>query len=107
MLNFHIWGHLETYRELGHPYVQDCSVGKGLTWILCMSPLMAGIMANSDFIELDATFKASIDLDNMINVVTFDYKTAMYILDYIQDFNGKVMTDFFDLLQGWLLLESG
>ena len=36
---------------------------------------MASIMAKSDFIEVDATFKASIELDNMINVITFDYHT--------------------------------
>ena len=69
-------GHLEVYQELGHPYkVQDYSLGKDLTWVLCMSPLMAQIMANSDFIEVGATFKASVELEYLINVITFDHHT--------------------------------
>ena len=68
-------GNLDAYQKLGHPYILDYSVGKDFTWVLCMSPLMASIMAKSDFIEVDATFKASIELDNTINVITFDYHT--------------------------------
>lgn len=71
----HTGGHFATYQELGHPYVQDFSVGREFTWVLCMSPLMAKVLGNSDFIEVDATFKTSIELGNTINVVTFDYET--------------------------------
>ena len=74
-IHFHSGGHLDTYQELGHPYVQDDGVGKTFTWVLCMSPLMARVMAESDFIELDATFKASFELDYLINIVTFNYTT--------------------------------
>lgn len=64
------------YQDLGHPYVQDYSVGKEFTWVLCMSPLMAQVLAKADFVEIDATFKASVKLENMINIVTFDYHTT-------------------------------
>ena len=40
-----------------------------------MSPLMAQVMAKAEFIEIDATFKASTELDYLINVITFDYHT--------------------------------
>lgn len=66
---------MENYEELGHPYIQDYSLGQEFTWVLCMSPLMAKVMAKADFIEVDATFRASIELDNLINVITFDYYT--------------------------------
>lgn len=63
------------YQDLGHPYVQDYSVGKEFTWVLCMSPLMAQVLAKADFVEIDATFKASVELEYLINIVTFDYHT--------------------------------
>ena len=64
------------YQDLGHPYVQDYSVGNEFTWVLCMSPLMAEVLAKADFVETDATFKASVELEYLINViVTFDYHT--------------------------------
>ena len=72
---FLIGSHLEMYQDLGHSYVQDYSVGKEFTWVLCMSPLMAQVLAKADFAEIDATFKASVELENMINIVTFDYHT--------------------------------
>ena len=36
---------------------------------------MAQVLEKADFVEIDATFKASVELENMINIVTFDYHT--------------------------------
>ena len=36
---------------------------------------MAQVLAKADFVEIDATFKASVELENLINIVTFDYYT--------------------------------
>lgn len=37
---------------------------------------MAEVLAKADFVETDATFKASVELEYLINViVTFDYHT--------------------------------
>ena len=78
----YIGGHMEIYQELGHPYIQDYSLGHNFTWVLCMNPLMAKVMATTDFIEVDATFRASIELDNLINVITFDYFTLQCKFSY-------------------------
>ena len=47
------------------------------TWVLCMRPLMAKLLSESDFIEVDVTYKASVELVNeyLLNVVIFNYTT--------------------------------
>ena len=56
-------------------YVQDYMLKSDQTWVLCMSPLMAKLLSESDFIEVDVTYKASVELENLLNVVTFNYTT--------------------------------
>ena len=36
---------------------------------------MAQVLAKADFVEIDATFKVSVELENLINIVTFDHHT--------------------------------
>lgn len=65
--------HMEEYSELGHSYIRDYSLNPSFTWVLSMSPVMAGILSKAEFAEVDATFKASIELEYLFNVVCFDY----------------------------------
>ena len=58
---------------LCHPYVWDYMLKSDQTWVLCMSPVMAKLL--SDFIEVDVTYKASVELEYLLNVVTFNYTT--------------------------------
>ena len=60
--------HMEEYKNLGHPYICDYSLNPSLTWVLAMSPQMANILNNSEYIEVDATFKGSIELEYLFNV---------------------------------------
>ena len=36
---------------------------------------MAELLSRSDFIEVDVTYKASVELEYLLNVVTFNYTT--------------------------------
>ena len=65
--------HMDEYAELGHNYICDYSLNPSFTWVLAMSPMMASILSKADFAEVDATFRASIELEYMFNVVCFDY----------------------------------
>lgn len=67
--------HFDEYSSLGHPYVVDYSLTSSLNWVLLMNPLMKKELSNADFIEVDVTFKASVELDYMFNAVTFNYTT--------------------------------
>ena len=40
-----------------------------------MRPLMAKLLSESDFIEVDITYKASVELEYLLSVVTFNYTT--------------------------------
>ena len=63
------------YAEIGHQYVCDYSLNPTLTWVLTMSPLMTEILGNAEFAEVDATFKGSIELEYLLNMVCFDYSS--------------------------------
>lgn len=64
---------MEEYSECGHNYIRDYSLNPCFTWVLSMSPIMANILSKAEFIEVDATFKASLELEYLFNVVCFDY----------------------------------
>ena len=66
---------MSEYSELGHDYICDYSLNPSLTWVLAMSPLMTEILSRAEFAEVDATFRASIELEYMLNFVCFDYDT--------------------------------
>ncbi len=68
-------GHFAEYRERGHPYQRDYSLSPSLTWVLCMSPLMSEILAAADFVEMDVTYKAAVEMEYLLNVVAFNYTT--------------------------------
>ncbi len=65
--------HMEEYANLGHPYIQSYSLSPTFTWVLAMSPMMSNVLSKADFAEVDATFKASVELTYLLNVVCFDY----------------------------------
>ena len=67
--------HLVEYDSLGHPYVRDYSLTSSLNWVLLMSPLMINMLSQSDFIEVDITYKASVEFEYLLNAVTFNYTT--------------------------------
>jgi hypothetical protein len=76
---------MEEYRKLGHPYICNYSLNPSLTWVLAMSPQMANIFSNAEYIEVDATFKGSIELEYLFNFVTFDYDSlhSKFIFQYL------------------------
>ena len=67
--------HLELFEDLGHPYVRNYSIGQDFSWVLLMSPLMSKLFSSTDCVVLDVTFQASVDLQYLMNVVTFNYDT--------------------------------
>ena len=69
--------HMSEYTELGHPYIQNYSLNPTSTWVLTMSPFMCTILSKADFIEVDATFRASVELTYLLNVVCFDYSSML------------------------------
>jgi len=64
---------MKEYGKLGHDYVCNYSLNPSFTWVLTMSPLMTSLFSKAEFVEIDATFAASIELEYLINVVCFDY----------------------------------
>ncbi len=60
--------------ELGHPYVRSYSLTPEFTWVFSMSPFMSSIFSKAEYIEADVTFRASVELDYLLNIVTFDYE---------------------------------
>lgn len=40
-----------------------------------MNPLMAKLLSEADFIEVDITYRASVEMEYLFNVVTFNYTT--------------------------------
>ena len=83
--------HMEEYFELGHEYICDYSLNPSYTWVLAMSPIMAGILSKAECVEVDATFRASIELEYLLNVVCFDYDSLLCKFfntqqEFIQDF---------------------
>lgn len=73
--NFALGKHLDLYTSLGHPYLREYNIDSTYTNVLCMSPLQSQILFSSEFIEVDITYKASVELDYLFNVVAFDYTT--------------------------------
>ena len=57
--------YMDEYAELGHNYICGHSLNPSSTWVLAMSPMMASILSKADFAEVDATFRASIELEYM------------------------------------------
>lgn len=68
---------MKEYEEVGHRYVADYSLNPSLMRVLTMSPIMMGILAEAEFAEVDATFRSSIELEYLLNVVCFDYNSLL------------------------------
>jgi len=64
---------MEEYAELGHPYVSNYSLMLTFTWVLTMSPIMTRILSKAEFVEVDSSFTASIELEYLLNALCFDY----------------------------------
>jgi hypothetical protein len=69
--------HMKEYLESGHPYISDYSLNPALTWVLTTSPMMTEVLGHAEFVEIDATFKSSIELEYLLNVVCFDYNSLL------------------------------
>ena len=57
------------------PYLREYNINSTYTSVLCMSPLMSKVLFTSEFIKVDITYKASVELEYLFNVVVFDYTT--------------------------------
>lgn len=68
---------MEDYMELGHPYIRSYSLSPTCTfmWVLSMSPFMSNIFNKAEYIEVDVTFWVSVELDYLLNIITFDYES--------------------------------
>ena len=84
-----------------HP-VHDYMITSNLTWVLCMSPLMAQLLGEAEFMEADVTYKASIEFEYLFNVVVFNYTTLRCKL-YFQLLCTCILCMCTILLQGMLL----
>lgn len=63
---------MKEYEEAGHKYnISDYSLNPALTWVLTISPMMTEVFGNAEFVEIDATFRSSIELEYLLNVVCF------------------------------------
>ena len=60
-----------------HTSETSSSLNPTSTWVLTMSPFMCTILSKADFIEVDATFRASVELTYLLNVVCFDYSSIL------------------------------
>jgi len=67
---------MDTYGQLGRPYVEHHHLLSDFNYAFLMNPWMAEVFSMSDFIEIDVTFKVSLELSYLLNVVTFDYHTC-------------------------------
>lgn len=67
--------HFAEYRERGYPYQRDYSLSPSMTWLLWMNPLMSEVLAAADFVEMDVTYKAAVEMEYLLNVVAFNYTT--------------------------------
>ena len=67
---------MDTYGQLGRPYVEHHHLSSDFNYAFLMNPWMAEVFSMSDFIEIDITFKVSLELSYLLNVVTFDYHTC-------------------------------
>lgn len=68
---------MDEYAEIGHDYIADYSLNPSYTWVLAMSPMMASVLSKAQFVEVDATFRASLELEYLLNVVCFDYDSLL------------------------------
>ena len=59
---------LKEYRKLGKPYRISAGLEGGVKFIFTMSPLMATVAANSEFIQTDITY----DYPYIFNAVAFN-----------------------------------
>ena len=62
---------LKVYRKLGRPYLISVGLEGGVKFIFTMSPLMATVAANSEFIQTNITYDNSKDYPYIFNAVTF------------------------------------
>ena len=67
-LFIHYRKQLEEYWTHGHPYPRGLSITGSRTWSLCMNPLMSQVLHESEFIEVDITYRASVELTYLFNV---------------------------------------
>lgn len=73
---------MKEYARCGHVYIPDYSLNPSLTWVLAMSPLMTDILGQAEFAEVDATFRSSIELEYLLNMVCFDYDSLQCKLSH-------------------------
>ena len=50
-----------------------------------MSPLMSSVLSQAEYVEVDVTYKAAVEFEYLLNMVTFDYHSLRCI--YICIFN--------------------
>ena len=75
---------MKQYAEIGHKYVCDYSLNPSLTWVLTTSPIMTEILGGAEFAEVDATFRSSIELEYLLNVVCFHFSVSLPLDVHLQ-----------------------
>ena len=63
---------LNEYKRNGRPYLVACGIEDGIKFIFTMSPVMAKIASEADFIQCDITYDDCKDYPYIFNAVAFD-----------------------------------
>lgn len=71
---------LKEYRKLGRPYLISAGLEGGVKFIFTMSPLMATVAANSQFIQIDITYDNSKDYPYIFNAVAFNFTSMEWMV---------------------------
>ena len=66
------------YKELGRPYMRDYSISPSSTYQFIMTPLMAKLLSEADFLETDTTYNENTELIYLFNATVFDFKTMKW-----------------------------
>lgn len=67
--------HLDEYSQLGHPYIRGYSITSEISWVLSTSPLQAALLGKAECMEVDVTYRASVEFEYLLNAVVFNYTT--------------------------------
>ena len=68
-------------------------------WVLSMSPFMSNIFSKAEYIEADVTLRASVELDYLLNIITFDYESLK--CKELDNFRRNRFTFLSSIWQGW------
>ena len=73
-------GDNEEYRKHGRPYLIASGMEEGIKYIFTMSPMMAKVASEADFLQCDITYDDCKDYPYIFNAVAFDKVSMQWIV---------------------------